>query len=67
MKDMVGTAKPTDSRDPMLHHILEYADRNGENDKIIRKATNYLLRRANCAQRKARVVFNGAQCNINEN
>jgi len=30
MKDMVGTAKTTDPRDPMLHLILEYADRNGE-------------------------------------
>jgi len=37
------------------------------NDKIIRKATNYLLRRANYAERKAGVIFNGTQCNITEN
>jgi hypothetical protein len=66
MKDMVGTGKITAPGDAMLHLILKYADRTGENDKIIRKATNYLLRRANCAQRKAGGIFNGTQCNVTE-
>ena len=32
------------------------------NDKIIRKATNYLLRRVKYAQSMAGVIFNGTQC-----
>ena len=35
------------------------------NDNIIRKATNYLLRRANCAQSKAGVIFNPLNSELN--